>query len=340
VTNAPPDPRVDRLERFLAEAAGASAAAVLDLRPLAGGAVQENWRLDAEFAGGPFAGRQQLVLRGDAKAPIPASHARVHEFAILKEAHARGVKVPEPLWLCQDADVLGKAFFVMRRLAGVAAGHRVVKDARLGGGHARLAEALARELARIHAVPPASLGFLAAPQPSPALAAVADYRAYLDRCREPRPALEWGLAWLERNAPPLGELVLCHRDFRTGNYLADERGLVAVLDWEFANIGDAHEDIGWFCARCWRFGADDKEAGGIAAREAFIGAYERACGRRIDRARVRYFEAMAHARWAVIALQQAERHDSGRQPSLELALTGHVVPELELELLRMTEGEE
>jgi hypothetical protein len=38
-------------------------------------------------------------------------------------------------------------------------------------------------------------------------------------------------------------------------------------------------------------------------------------------------------RWAVIALQQAQRHLSGEQPSLELALTGRMVPEMEFDLL-------
>jgi hypothetical protein len=45
---------------------------------------------------------------------------------------------------------------------------------------------------------------------------------------------------------------------------------------------------------------------------------------------------MATARWAVIAHWQAARHRSGAQRCLELALTGHLAPELELELLTMT----
>ena len=47
---------------------------------------------------------------------------------------------------------------------------------------------------------------------------------------------------------------------------------------------------------------------------------------------------MAHVRWAVIACQQAARHVSGEQLSLELALTQHLVPELELEILIRTQG--
>ena len=56
-----------------------------------------------------------------------------------------------------------------------------------------------------------------------------------------------------------------------------------------------------------------------------------------DRAQVRYREVMAHVNWAVIAIQQADRHVSGEENSLLLALTGHIVPELEWEILNMTE---
>jgi hypothetical protein len=42
---------------------------------------------------------------------------------------------------------------------------------------------------------------------------------------------------------------------------------------------------------------------------------------------------MGAVRWAVIALMQAARHYRDREASLELALTAHVLPVLELDLL-------
>ena len=51
---------------------------------------------------------------------------------------------------------------------------------------------------------------------------------------------------------------------------------------------------------------------------------------------MRYWEVMAHARWAVIALQQGWRHVSGAERSLDLALTGRRNAALEYELLLMT----
>jgi len=131
--------------------------------------------------------------------------------------------------------------------------------------------------------------------------------------------------------------VLCHNDFRTGNYLVDESGLTGVLDWEFAGWGDPDADIGWFCARCWRSGRDELEAGGVGARADFYAAYEAASGHSPDANAVAYWEVFAHVRYAVIAAQLAARRGDGGGRTMERALIGHALPELELEILRMTE---
>jgi aminoglycoside phosphotransferase (APT) family kinase protein len=319
-----------RLAGFLTKAAG-KPAAILDAASLKGGAIQENWLVSAEIGGEPLA----LVLRTDAPSRVAASHGRAQEFAILTAAFRAGVTVPEPLWLCRDAAVLGQDFYLMRRIAGVGQGYRIVKDKTLGGNRGRLAERLGAELARIHGIRLGAeeLSFLPLPVRSPALEAVAGLRAHLDRFGRGYPVLEWALRRLELAAPPTSEIVLTHQDFRTGNFMVDEKGLTGILDWEFAAWGEPMADIGWFCAKCWRFGADKLEAGGIASRADFYRGYEAASGRRIDPAAVHYWEAMAHVRWAVIALQQTHRHISGGERSLELALTGRVVPELELSMI-------
>ncbi len=328
------------LEAFLAQAAGAVGVDIHAFEPLAGGAIQENWRLLADVSGGPHAGALDAVLRTNAPTTVAESHNRGQEFAILHAAHAAGVTVPEPLWLGLDDRVIGKPFFIMRRRAGTADRFRIVKDRQLAPDRTALLRRLAGELARIHAIRPAVAGleFLPEPTPSPAQYWVARYRGFLDELPWPYPGLEWGLRWLGIHAPPppASGVVLCHNDFRTGNFLVDQDGLTAILDWEFAGWGDPLADIGWFCARCWRSGRDDLEAGGIGRREDFMAAYEAASGRRVDPGAVAYWEVMAHVRWAIIAAQQADRH-AGGQPSLELALIGHAVPETELDILRMTE---
>lgn len=327
------------LADFIAVSAGAGHVAISKSRCLTGGAIQENWLVETEIIGGPYSGLLDLVVRIDSPtAGVDASHNRADEFVLLKAAFLAGVTVPEPLWLCEDPQVLGHPFFVMRRIEGTATGHLLIKDTRLGGDRKALLRRLGEELARIHSIKPPrqDLNFLEWYEEAPALHKIKRLHAYLDSHNAPYPALEWGLRWLASNAPPRGLITLCHRDFRTGNYMVDGNGLTGILDWEFAGWGDPMEDIGWFCAKCWRFGGKG-EAGGIGEREDFYMGYEGASGRLIDRGLVRYWEVLAHAVWAVIAIQQAQRHISGKEFSLMLALTGHKLPELEYEILSMTE---
>lgn len=317
-----------RLTDWLRAAAGDPALAIEGMALLSGGAIQQNWALDVS-------GDRAWVLRTDNAATLAVSHGRAQEFALLRAAFAAGVTVPEPLYLCEDAAVTGAPFFVMRRVAGTAAAHRVVRSETLGGGREACVRAMGRELARIHGITPprADLAFLGTPPDDPCLAFVADQRAALDRQRIPRPVLEWGLRHLERTAPPPVAPVLVHNDFRTGNVMLDEHGVTAVLDWEFSVWSDPHADLGWLCAKCWRFGSDAQEAGGIGPRAALYEGYGT-----VDDARVRWWELAAHLRWASIAVDQAERHISGVERNLELALTGHMVPGLEWEILRMVEA--
>ena len=328
----------EALERWLARAAGASEARITESRRLGGGAIQDNRFLDVTFDGGELPGRQALVLRRSNPGTVTASHDRAQEFALLQAAFDAGVTVPEPLFLCTDESVAGGAFFVMRAVSGTGLGPKVVKDSSLGGDRVELARRLARELARIHTITPGAkrLAFLGEPPADPAIALVELYRRWLDELDERRPVLEWALRWLTLNAPAPSVVTLCHRDYRTGNYLVDESGLTAVLDWEFSGWGDPVEDIGWFCSRFWRFGRDDLAAGGVAEREVFVDAYGEATGRTVDAARMRYYEVMANLRWAVIALQQCNRFVSGAEDNLELALIGRRVPEMEIEILELT----
>ena len=327
-----------RLESFLRAAAGADAVHIRHLYRLSGGAVQENWALDADMAGGTQPGPHQWVLRTDAAARVAASLGRSDEFHILQFAHAAGLHAPEPLWLCRDLAVTGREFFVMQRLPGIASGHRVTRDAALVPDRARLACELAENLARLHAIhpPQSKLAFLATMH---ARDNIAHYRQYLDQLADAHPALEWGLRWCEVHAPDREETTFIHRDYRTGNYLVDTGHLTGALDWEFAGWGDPREDIGWFTARCWRFGASEREAGGIARVDPFLDGYARVSGRRATRFDLDYWQVMAHLRWAVIALQQAQRHVAGGERSLELALTGRIVHELEYEILHLISQE-
>lgn len=323
---------INRLEVWIARQSGGRAQ-VRDISRLSGGAIQENWHLLLDIDGGDWPGSHDLVLRKDAPSGVSVSHGRAEEFALLKAAHKADVAVPTPCVLCEDPDVLGTPFFLMHRAEGSAAGHRLAK----AGDNPELVRSLGRNLARIHAITDdPSIAFLDKPDGPPAESLIDGMRADLDALPDPHPVLEWGLSWLAANAPAPETPVLCHRDYRTGNYMVADGALTAILDWEFAAWSDPMEDIGWFTARCWRFGAPDREAGGIGEVEDFLEGYEAESGRIVDRALIGYWQVLATVRWAVIALQQADRFVSGGEQNLELALTAHIVPELEWDVLTAT----
>jgi aminoglycoside phosphotransferase (APT) family kinase protein len=323
------------VERGLAGALGAPVA-IAAWRRLSGGAIQQNIALDVHHGNA----RESWVLRTDAPSAVPASRTRADEFALLRVAAAAGVAVPAPLVFCARAQDR-PAFFVMRHVDGVAAGHRLTKPGALPDG-AALARELGANLARIHALrpPQPQLAFLGEAPLAPTCGLLHAYRSYLDHWRErfgdTYPALEWGLHWWQRRAPPREPVTLVHRDYRTGNYLVHDGRLAATLDWEFAGWGNPLEDLGWFCAPCWRFAAPDKVAGGIADAPSFLAGYNAQAGTHYTEADTHDWQALAQLRWAVIALQQCERHLSGRERSLELALTGRLLPALERDLLALT----
>src|SRR5262245_35428930 len=108
-TLSPPFDR-PRLAAWLTQARAATRAEPRAVELLPGGAIQENWGVEAEFIGGPFAGRQRLVLRADAATGVPSSLGRVEEFAVQLAAHRAGVSVAEPLFASDDPAIIGKPF--------------------------------------------------------------------------------------------------------------------------------------------------------------------------------------------------------------------------------------
>ena len=330
------------VEQFVRHKTGADQVAITRAEKLSGGAIQENWAVDFDIRSAADHRVLETVLRCDALSGVSDSHSREQEFALLAAAHAQGVKVPEPLWL-GDSQIFGRSFFIMDRVPGTAAGHQIVKRPDLGGDRSLLTRAIGEQMARLHRITlkEASenypdLGFLPVPSGSPVAQMLCEFQDFLDAHHTAFPALEWGIRWLLVNEPEPMAPVLTHRDFRTGNYMVDESGLTAVLDWEFAAWSDPREDLGWFCARCWRFGANEYPAGGIGSREDLLDGYQSVSGIQISPEELHYWELLAHVRWAMIAIRQGERHVSGQEPSLELALTAHIVPELEWEILVMT----
>ncbi|MGV1048426.1 MAG: phosphotransferase family protein [Solirubrobacterales bacterium] len=339
------DPDLEELEIAAERALGASA--VSGLRPLPGGASRRLWSFDARLPGGEEVPLVLLVTKGTAE----------REWQALRASHGAGIAVAEPLWLTADGGGL-----VMRRLPGEAIPGRIFRREGFEAARGGLLEQTATALAAIHALPldavpsvggraGAEAGLRSGEVAVGAGAELDRIEAELDRYGDPHPALELGLRWLRRRARSLfGESrakgarqaaargpVLVHGDFRMGNLLVDGEKLRALLDWELVHAGDPAEDLGWLCARTWRFGRDELAAAGLGSRRQLLDAYEAAGGVAIGTEELRFWEALANLRWGVLTLRQLHEHLSGLRPSLELAAIGRRTCEAEWDLLAMVD---
>jgi aminoglycoside phosphotransferase (APT) family kinase protein len=225
----------------------------------------------------------------------------------------------------------------MDRIEGESVGRRIVREAGLAAARMKLPAQMGEELARIHRIDPGvnDLRFLPDNEParSPAETSLARSARQLHSLEEPHPALELALRWLQKRMPSCPYAVLVHGDFRVGNFIVGPDGLRAILDWEFAHMGDPAEDLAWPCVRSWRFGNDGCRLGGVGEPDEFLRAYEEAGGPRVDRQAILYWEIFGNFRWAIGCIAQANRHLSGKAPSVELASLGRRTAEMELEVL-------
>ena len=129
---------------------------VRELQPLAGGACQDNYRVDLALGGEEWAGKRRTVLRSDSRRSLPASLDRRQEFQVIQAALATRVKTPAVHWLTQGLVREGAYAYFMDWVDGEAIGRRVVRNPELAEARRRLPEQLADALSKIHSVNPAN----------------------------------------------------------------------------------------------------------------------------------------------------------------------------------------
>ena len=279
-----------------------------------GGASRETWSFVLD-------GRP-LVLRRDPDGS-PRSGGLPREAALLRAAAVAGVPVPEVV-------SSGPAHLVMSRLHGETLARRILRDESYAAARAALVAQCADALARLHCG--VSVGVV---EDLPGAAdPVAALRGALDALDDAHPVFELALLRLDRSRPGVREPCVVHGDFRLGNLMVDASGLVGVLDWELAHLGDPVEDLGWLCVRSWRFGSALPVAG-VGTREELLAAYAGAGGAAVSLDELAWWELYGTVRWGVICGQQAAAHLSGAVRSVELAAIGRRTAEVALDVLEL-----
>jgi aminoglycoside phosphotransferase (APT) family kinase protein len=297
---------------------------------LSGGASQETWSFDIMHRNGLFGAILRRAPAGYGAAPTRAAGLNA-EAVLMQRAYDAGVPSPRVLHVLRPQDELGTGF-VMARVEGETIPRKILRDDAFAEARPKLARRLGQVLAVIHGLDLQGLPELRRMTAGQEIAELErDYRSF----DWPRPMFELALRWLRDHDPgPPKEITLVHGDFRHGNLIIGPEGLRAVLDWELAHTGDPMEDLGWICVNSWRFGEIDKPVGGFGSREALFAGYE-AAGRRVDPARVTFWEVMGTLRWGVMCCGMMQRFRRGPEHSVERAMIGRRASETEIDLLRL-----
>ncbi len=176
----------------------------------------------------------------------PSAHAMDREYRVITALGRTDVPVPRTHCLCEDASVIGQAFYIMDYLPG-----RVIRDPAIPG--ATRAErrgiylSLAETAARLHRVDHVAIGLADYGKPGNYFQRqIARWsRQYESAKTRDVPTLdkvrEWMLARIPRE-----QVGIAHGDFRIENMMIHPREprVIAILDWELSTIGHPLSDLG------------------------------------------------------------------------------------------------
>ncbi len=295
-----------------------SASEVTDLVRLTGGASRQTWRVRVD-------GMPMIVQR---QQPESERDMRI-EAAVLRAAETRRVPAPRVLACVEATD--GVVTLITGFVDGEAIARRLLRDDEFVGARERLTAQLGVAMARLHRADRDDVQGLEHVD-VPGL-----YRDQLDEYGEPHPAFELALRWLEDHRPVDDRTCVVHGDLRLGNLIVDSEGLVAVIDWELAHIGNPLEDLGWACVPAWRFGSP-LPAAGVGTRDQLLDAYNAEAGTSYTADDLRWWEVFGILRWGVMCITQSRRHLTGSTRSHELAAIGRRVCENEHDLFLALDG--
>ena len=271
------------LERYLSAHAPGFTAPLAQVQQFRGGQSNPTFLLSAGD------GQQYVLRRKPAGTLLPSAHAVEREFRVIGALHPTGFPVARPVCLCEDAGVIGSAFYIMSYVAG-----RNFWDPALPGmtplQRAAIYDEMNRVLVQLH-----SLDFTAA--------GLADYgkpgnyfarqigrwsKQYRASETEHIESMEKLLAWLPANIPPGDETTLVHGDYRIDNMIfhSHEARVAAVVDWELSTLGHPLADLSYH-VMLWRVEAGeirglrglDLPALGIPTEPEYVATYCRRTGR-------------------------------------------------------------
>ncbi|MEM9620388.1 MAG: phosphotransferase [Pseudomonadota bacterium] len=307
---------------------------LVEVERLSGGASQETYRLQVVLNGES----QLLAMRrapgGERVEATPGHPGLAVEAQLMQCALAVGVPEPQVHYVLQPEDGLGDGF-VMQWLEGEALGARIVRSPDLADIRPKLAFKCGEILGRIHSVDLAATGLdqvLDVISPADYIEQTWERYRLFDTAQ---PMIDYAGRWLLEHLPDGFIPSLVHNDFRNGNIMFSPEGVVAVLDWEVAHIGDPMRDLGWICTNSWRFGRTDLPVGGFGHYADLFAGYTSVTGEPVDEERVKFWEVFGSFWWAIGCLGMAEHYRTGPDQTVERPAIGRRSSECQVDCVNL-----
>lgn len=277
--------------------------------------------------------QQKYVLRRQPPGVLlKSAHAVDREFRVMQAlSQVPGFPVPEPFVLCEDRDVLGSMFYVMRHVPG-----RIFWNCSMPDldpvERAAVFDSANETLARLHTVDYAALGLSDFGKPGNYFSRqISRWSRQYDQSRTQEiPEMDKLIAWLPSALPPDDGLSsIIHGDYSFHNLLIHptEPKVVGVVDWELSTLGHPLGDLMYHAMEWYRpTGVDargtlqdaDLAALGIPTLERYIGRYCERTGFAVD-ATNPFYRAFNLFRTAAILQGIAHRLQGGNAASTNAA---------------------
>jgi aminoglycoside phosphotransferase (APT) family kinase protein len=219
----------------------------LDIVKFKGGQSNPTYRISA-------GGKSFVLRRRPPGQLLESAHAIDREYRILSALAKADFPVPQPRLYCDDAGIIGSAFYIVDFHDG-----RVFWNAEIPGAEPAFRAAVYDEmnalLARLHDIDFRALGL-------GDFGKTGNYAArnlarwskqYIQSKLIDIPDMDWLMDALQRRLPLREDTSLLHGDFGLYNIIVHptEPKILAVLDWEMATLGDPLIDLAHHVRAWW-----------------------------------------------------------------------------------------
>lgn len=298
---------------------------------LSGGANQETYRILIEAESGDRLLCLRRAVGGSYEAHAPGQPGLETEALLFQVAAGAGVPEPQIHYVLRREDGLGPGF-LMQWLDGETLGARIARGDAFDEVRGRLAYQCGELLARIHAIDVDAHELRDRLEVQDARDLIEQRWQTYQEYDTPQPMIDYAARWLLAHVPAPVAPCLAHGDFRNGNLMVTPaHGVVAVLDWEGAHLGDPMRDLGWLCTNSWRFGVTEREVGGFGALSDLLQGYTDHSGVQVDTERVRFWIVYGSFYWAIGCLTMAEHYRNGPDATVERPAIGRRSSECQID---------